>query len=288
MLEGRIMEPIEATEQTLSWTDIEGLLRVETGPEARQGLVRRLLSRAAHNQARNQREGAAPAELAWPSEAPDAPDAYEEPIRRAVETARRVREQRLQERRSAGRLWDLLESHPPAHRRMLVRNDRRFHTWGLYDCLVERYHVFLERELGAATESAELALSVAQSLPPAIYGEERVRDFEAGALILLGQARRIGADLEGARTALEQAEAVLKMGTGDLLERAGLESARAALLRDLGRLEEAEVAGRRAVRLAHRVGGPRDRTAPRSLDDTHPDLRHGGRFPIPAFRPRRH
>ncbi len=277
------MEPIETTEQTLSWTDIEGLLRVETGREA-QGVVRRLLSRAA----RNQREGAAPAELAWPSEAPDVPDAYEEPIRRAVETTRRVREQRMQERRNAGRLWDLLESHPPARRRMLVRNDRRFHTWGLYDCLVERYHVFLERELAAATESAELALIVAQNLPSAIYGEERVRDFEGGALILLGQARRVGADFEAARTALEQAEAVLKMGTGDLLERAGLESARAALLRDLGRPEEAELAGRRAMRLAHRVGGPRDRTVPRSLDDTHPDLRHGGRFPIPAFRPRQH
>jgi tetratricopeptide (TPR) repeat protein len=284
MLEGGIMEPIEATEQTLSWTEIEGLLRVETGREARQGIVRRLLSRAA----RSQREDGAAAGIAWPSEAPAALDAYEEPIRRAVEQTRRVREQRMQERRSAGRLWDLLESHPPAHRRMLVRNDRRFQTWGLYDCLVERYHVLLERELAAAAESAELALAVAQSLAPAIYGEERVRDFEAGALILLGQAQRIGGDLEGARTALEQAGAVLKMGTGDLLERAELESARAALLRELGRPEEAELAGRRAVRLSHRAGGPRDRTAPRSLDDTHPDLRHGGRFPIPAFRPRQH
>jgi tetratricopeptide (TPR) repeat protein len=284
MLEGGIMEPIEATEQALSWTEIEGLLRVETGREARQGIVRRLLSRAA----RNPRGDAAPAGIVWPSEAPAAPEAYDEPIRRAVEQTRRVREQRMQERRNAGRLWDLLESHPPAHRRMLVRNDRRFQTWGLYDCLIERYHVLLERELAAAAESAELALAVAQSLAPAIYGEERVRDFEAGALILLAQARRIGGDLEGAGTALEQAGAVLKLGTGDLLEKAELESARAALLRDLGRPEEAELAGRRAVRLSHRAGGPRDRTAPRSLDDTHPDLRHGGRFPIPAFRPRQH
>jgi len=274
------MEPIEET-QTLSWSEIEELLQAETGREGRQGIVRRLLSRAA----RSQREGIAPREIAWP---PEAPEAYEEPIRRSIETTKRVREQRMQERRNAGRLWDLLESHPPARRRMLVRNDRRFQTWGLYDCLVERYHVLLEREPAAAAESAELALAVAQSLAPAIYGEERVRDFEGEALVLLGQARRVGGDLEGAGTALEQAGEVLRMGTGDLLERAELESARAALLRELGRPEEAELAGRRAVRLAHRVGGPRDRTAPRSLDDTHPDLRHGGRFPIPAFRPRRH
>jgi predicted RNA polymerase sigma factor len=66
---------------------------------------------------------------------------------------------------------------------------------------------------------------------------------------------------------------MLAMGTGDLLEKAELESARAALLRDLGRPEEAEEAGRRALRLAHRVGGPKRSVLHRDLDDTAPHLR---------------
>jgi len=268
----------EEKTQVLSWTELGKLLQPEIGQEARQAIVRTLLSAAA----RGRREGTAPREPQWDEAA------YEKPIRRAVTEAKRHQERLMQERRNAGRLWEILESHPPSRRRILARNDRRFQNWGFYDCLIERAHAFLEREPAVAVEAAELALAVAQGLSHTTYGRERAYDFQTEALVALGQARRVAGDLEGAEAALDQAGAMLGLGSGDPLEKAELESARAALLRDLGRLEEAEAAGRRAVVLSHRAGGPRDRTRQRSLDDTHPDLRRGRRFPIQAFRPRQH
>jgi tetratricopeptide (TPR) repeat protein len=264
--------------QTLSWAELGKLLRPEIGPEGRQAIVRTLISEAA----RIRREGGAPPAPRWEE------TAYEKPIQKAVERARLARERLAQERRNAGRLWDILESHPPARRQILARNDRRFQNWGIYDCLMERAHLFLEREPTVAIESAELALAVARGLSPATYGDDHIHDFQTEALVALGQARRVAGDLEGAQEALDKAGATLELGSGDPLEKAELESARAALLRDQGRAEEAEAAGRRALVLSHRAGGPRDRTRQRSLDDIHPDLRRGGRMPIQAFRPRQH
>ncbi|MFL6194146.1 MAG: hypothetical protein ACJ75H_08240 [Thermoanaerobaculia bacterium] len=270
------MTQIEEATDTLSWKDLEKLWAPGTVREDRQDLVRRLMSRAgAHARSGEPAPGAAAFEAG-----------YEEAIRRAVEGTRQAHTRLMQERREAGRMLHLLETYPPARRRIQARNDRRFQTWGLFDCLLGRSRDLLERDPLAALEAAELALAVAQGLPAALYGEERVHDFQAEALIALTHARRVAGDVKGASEALEHAGALLALGTGDLLDKAELESARAALLRDLGRPEEAETAGRRAVRLAHRAGGPRDARR-RSADDPS-DLRRGGRPPIPAFRPRRH
>ena len=246
----------------LSWADLGKLFAPESGQD-RQEIVRQLIVQAAHNA----RQGTVP-------QAPAVPvDEYEEALRRAVQETRETHERLAEERRDAERLWNLLQSHPPTRRRFLIRNDRRLQTWGFYECLRERSQHLLEREPGAVLEAADLALTVAQCLSPALYGEERVYDFQAEALIVLAQARRVGGDLEGAATALDQARAMLAMGTGDLLERAELESARAALLRDLGHPEEAEEAVRKAERLAHRVGGPKEPDRRRSLEETDPGLR---------------
>jgi len=276
------------TERALSWADIDRLAQPETAREDRHEIVRRLVARAAHTARRESaRETGAPARfLAAP--AADPGEAYDAALRRAVERTRQTHERLMQERRDAGRLWHFLESHPAAHRQILIRNDRRFQTWGLYDCLRERFHHILTREPHAALEAAELALAAAQGLSPAIYGARSVRDFQGEALIDLGTARRIAGDLAGAQTALDQARAILAMGTGDPLEKAGLETARAALLRDLGRSEEAEQATRRAARLANRVGGVKERTGHHNLDDFHHDLKRERRASISGFRPRRH
>jgi len=259
------MQIAKETPQALSWADVEKLLQPETADRERQEIVRRLVSRAA----RNAPQGAPDALLPGVAE----PTRYEDALRRAVEGTRQTHQRLVLEKRDADRLWNLLEGHTPARRGILIRNDRRFQTWGLYECLRERSQALLEREPGAALQSAELALVTAQSLSPARYGEERVHDFHAEALIALAQARRVAGDLEGAGTALDQARVVIAMGTGDLLEKAELESARAALLRDLGRPEEAEEAGRKALRLAHLVGGPKRDARLRDLDDTDPHLR---------------
>lgn len=252
----------------LSWADVEKLFQPQADGRERQEIVRRLISQAARK-ARPEDPGATAPGVA---EATPMSDRYEDSIRRAVEGMRQGQERLLQEKRDAERLWNLLETHAPARRAILIRNDRRFQTWGLYECLRQRSQALLDREPAAALQAAELALATAQSLPPALYGEEQVHDFQAEALIVLAQARRVAGDLEAAATALDQARALLAMGTRDLLEKAELESARAALLRDLGRPEEAEKAGRKALRLAHLVGGPKRIAHYRDLDETNPRL----------------
>src|SRR3954464_9381308 len=246
---GPSMQIQKETPHTLSWTDVEKLCQPEAAGEERREIVRRLVSRAAR-QPRRETPGAGLPDAARPGD-------YEDALRRAVERTRQSQERLTQEKRDADRLWTLLEGHTPARRAILIRNDRRFQTWGLFECLRERTLALLDREPAAALQSAELALVTAQSLYPALYGEERVHDFQAEALIALAQARRVAGDLEEAGTALEQARTVLAMGNGDLLEKAELESTRAALLRDLGRPEEAEEADRKALRLARRAGGPK-------------------------------
>jgi tetratricopeptide (TPR) repeat protein len=278
-LGGRMMQIENAAQQALSWADVEKLSDPETAQGDRHAIVRRLVAQAARNLGETLSRNPIPQVDE---------EAYDEPLRRAVARTRQAQERLMQERRDAGRLWALLESHPPARRRILIRNDRRFQTWGLYDCLRERFQILLEREPKAAVEAAELILAAAQGLSPAAYGEESVRDFQGQALIALGTARRVAGDLEGARMALDQAAAILAMGSGDLLEKAESESARAALLRDLGQPEAAEIAGRRAVRLAHRVGGSRVPAGPGLLEDTDVHLRQRRRASISGFRPRQH
>lgn len=275
------MTPIEQQAQReLSWTDIEVLTQSEAAPEERRAVVRRLVAQAAHNTRRLPPETASAGRLLHEGD-------YDEALQRAFAATRKKEERLLQERRDAGRLWDLLESEPPARRRMRVANDRRFQTCGFYECLLERSQRLLDRSTPEAVEAAELALAAARGLSPAVYGEASVQDFQGAALVALGTARRVAGDLAGAGQALDQAATTLTAGTRDPLETAELESARAALLRDLGYPEDAERAGRRALRLAHRAGGPKRPFPSRDLEESDPH-RSARRVSISGFRPRRH
>jgi hypothetical protein len=149
----------------------------------------------------------------------------------------------------------------------------------------ERYRALVDESPEAALEAAELSWSVAQTLDHAVYGEERVHDFQGSALVALGHARQLHGDLEGAKSALEQAEAVLALGTGDLLDKAELESLRGALLQATGKPEAATAALRRAGHLRQRAGGVRD-PKPEG-DHPHEPLHHRLHAAIPGFRPRR-
>ncbi len=274
------MQIEQQAQRDLSWADIEILTQAEAAPEERRTVVRRLVAQAARNSRALGADG-----VERPTAAHEA--AYDEAIHRAFAATRKKEERLRQERRDAGRLWDLLESEAPARRRIRVTNDRRFHTCGFYECLLERSQRLLDPSPQEAVEAAELALSAARGLPPGVYGEASVHDFQAAALVAVGTARRVAGDLAGAGKALDQAAATLATASGDPLETAELESARAALLRDLGYPEDAERAGRRAVLLAHRAGGPKRPFPPRELEESEPQ-RSARRVSISGFRPRRH
>ena len=185
------------------------------------------------------------------------PAKYDEIFRKMTESVGDAQKRLARERKLAGTQWAALEKHPQARRMVMIRNDRRLQTWGLYKCLVERYRNLAEHNPREAAESAELALTVAQSLAPAQHGPERLADFLAGALSALGDSKRRLGDLDGALADFEAARENLEKGTGDPLEEAELEHLWAQLLRDLGEDDEADRALRRASTLFRRIGDPR-------------------------------
>ena len=183
--------------------------------------------------------------------------AYERVFHQLSQDVGGLRERIARERERAPRQWDTLEKHPQGWRLLRIRNDGRFHTWGLYQCLVERSRGLAGSDPRAAAESAELALAVAKCLDPAEYGEALIADFQAAAVAALAEAKRQRNDLAAAWKDFEAAQDCLQEGTGDPLERAELERLRERLLRDAGREKEADWALQRAKNLFRRLGDPR-------------------------------
>lgn len=159
-----------------------------------------------------------------------------------------------EERHAApGLLAELLAS-PAPRREMLIRHQRRFHTWGVYELLVGRSHEEAAADAAAGEHLALLAIDLSQRLDAALYGGERIADLRARAWGYVGDARRLRLDPPGARQAFETAFAELKLGTGDHLERALLLDLQAALLRAQGRLDDAQRLLRRAVTIFQSLG----------------------------------
>lgn len=154
-------------------------------------------------------------------------------------------------------LWASLERHPRERRLVIIRNNPRMQTWGLYDRLLEACREEWFRDPLAAAEMAELALAVVETLKEARYGRERIADFRAGALATLGNARRLASAFGGAGRAFQEARKFLAVGSGDPLEKARLISFEASLLKDLGDFEGAKEMLEGSIRIY------------RDLNDTH-------------------
>lgn len=221
-----------------------GLSRQDASDTVRRLLAGVPASTAASNRANALRPGGAQAETAR----------YDEAFRRTEHRLAEAHERVKRERTLAGLQWDSLAGHPPTRRMVMVRNDQRLHHWGLYNLLLEKSRAAVEADTAAAVGLAELALAVAERLDPDTYGEERVADFKTGALAALGDARRRSGDFAGARLAFSQARMHLEMGTGDLLEEAGLLGGLVSLLCDLGEYEKAAHSLDRASSLYRRMG----------------------------------
>lgn len=136
-------------------------------------------------------------------------------------------------------LFALLEEKKREKRLDRIRKDRRFHSWGLYTRLMEKSQEYSRNDPAGGLHLAELAVAVVETLDPEEHKPGLIADFHAAALANLGNARRLAADFEGARTSIQEAWEALKPGTGDPLEEASLVSLEASLLRDLGDVEGA-------------------------------------------------
>jgi hypothetical protein len=179
---------------------------------------------------------------------------YDEAFRRTERRLIEAHERIQRERQLAAGQWSNLEGHPPTRRLVMVRNDERLHHWGLFDLLLEKSREAADGNTAESVSLAELALAVTERLDPEIYGEERVSDFKTAALGGLGDARRLVGDFAGARLAFSQARINLEMGTGDLIEEAGLLGGLVKLLCDLGEYGKAAQTLQRASSLYRRMG----------------------------------
>jgi len=143
-----------------------------------------------------------------------------------------------QERMAAPALLEELSRHPPARRRLLARNSRRFRSWILGQTLIQHSHRLGFSDPTESCNFAELATDVVQRLDVESYGSGAVEDIRASAWAQMANAHRILGDLRKSEEAFAIAEHFLQRGSGDPLEIARVADLKASLRRAQRRFEE--------------------------------------------------
>lgn len=144
---------------------------------------------------------------------------------------------------AVGLFSELLE-HPAERRSWILRNRRRFQTWGFFELLLERSREQNFENAALAEELALLALEIPDRLES--FSEERIEDLRARAWACIGNTRRVRSDLRGAEEAFTIAFSHLANGSHEPMERAVLLDLKASLRRAQRRFDE-------ALRLLHRA-----------------------------------
>jgi tetratricopeptide (TPR) repeat protein len=164
----------------------------------------------------------------------------------ATEEERRVAVERL---RGWGQ-WASIESLLPEERTVLVVADPEFHHWGFYHALLDASRWYSRSDAREAVNIVELALAISELLSAAqVGGEDAATDLRAKGYAILGNARRLASDFDGARQAINEAWRLNEEGTGDPLERAVIISFDASYIRMMGEFETAEAALEEALRI---------------------------------------
>jgi tetratricopeptide (TPR) repeat protein len=168
-----------------------------------------------------------------------------------------------------------LLKHPAERRLILIRNHPRFHTWGVFERLLELSILESPRSAGASEELARLALELSNHLDESRYGTEALEDLRGRAWAYIGNARRVQSDLRGAQEALDCALVHLRQGTREPWERAVWLDLKGSLLRAQRRFDEALRLMNRALLLFLAVGD--QHRAGRTLLNMDNVFHHSGR-----------
>jgi tetratricopeptide (TPR) repeat protein len=191
--------------------------------------------------------------LSWPDGATESGRAVDGVLERF---RARLRDAAREQDEAPALLAELLEL-PPERREVLARNSRRFRSLSLCGLLLQRAYQDSFDAPGQGEGLAALALTLVESLDLAWYGDRVIADARGRGWMIVANARRVAADLPGAEAAFETAEACLRAGTGDWLEKAQLLVYKACLRRTQDRLAEAALLFRRSVSVflsAHEPG----------------------------------
>ncbi len=194
--------------------------------------------------------------LLWPGKSQD----YGPIIDEKEKDFRSRRQLLARERAEAPGLFVQLMNVPQAQRELMLRNSASFHTWGVFELLLERSFEVGINAPSFAEELGRLALSLSEHLDAQIYGASLIEDLRARAWAFIGNALRLRSDLQGAEEAFDRAFVHLRSGTEDPLERAVVLDLEASLRRDQRRFDEAKRLLKRAISIfiqvdqRHRAG----------------------------------
>lgn len=110
-------------------------------------------------------------------------------------------------RRDAPELWEQLGRHSFERQKALIRDTKRFRSWGLCELLCAAAEREAPRDPAKAEDVAELAVAISLLLEEDEIAEAHwLYELRAYALAQLANARRVRADLRGAEEAFLQAE----------------------------------------------------------------------------------
>jgi tetratricopeptide (TPR) repeat protein len=164
----------------------------------------------------------------------------------ATQAARRVAFERLR----GWAHWSALDPLPPNERLPTVVMRKDWHHWGLFRALLDAARWYSSRDPQEAADIVRLALDVVDLLDPqAAGGNAAAKDMRAKAWAILGNCRRLAADLDGAREAIAEAWRLNEEGAGDPLDKAQIWSCDASYARAIGELETAETILEKALSL---------------------------------------
>lgn len=185
---------------------------------------------------------------------------YEPTLERVSRSLYAIEDAYGRERMAAPSLYAELIQHPAERRTLLARNCPRFHTWGFCEFLLYRSREQNFQDPVVGESLALLAVEVLDHLDGSLYGCESLEDLRARAWSYVANSRRVKTDFPGAEEAFTFALSFLKLGTGDLMEKALILDLKASLLTKQRRFAKALGLLRRSMAIfldfgeTHRAG----------------------------------
>lgn len=134
-----------------------------------------------------------------------------------------------EEQGAVPRLRQELARHPRSRQEILVENSSRFQTWSLIESLLEDCRRLCQTDPEEAAHLARLSIRLGERLDVEHYGQERIRDLQARALAELANVCRVREQHVEAEKHFDCARELLRLGTGDPVEKARLLSLEASL-----------------------------------------------------------
>jgi len=139
----------------------------------------------------------------------------------------------------APELLSELERRSPTARREAIRTSERYQLFGLADYLSQASRGAVFRDVARALEIGALAVEVADTLDPRVYGATFAAEQRALARACMGNARRVASDLFGAERSFQEALLLIAHGIELSIVGADVGSLLGSLRIDQGRYLEA-------------------------------------------------